>query len=91
MCNKGGQTLIACPVCGELGCGFCDDGYFEIVGCPKEYLGGDFIEAVNLATMSSVALPVAGGLMDQTPWFLQLVRTIDSECSRIEHEQINNG
>lgn len=79
--------MIGCPLCGERGCSECDEGYFSIDGCPKRYLGIDFVEAVNLACLSGSIYPVDGGLLDQSHWFLQLKNTIDSECARIESER----
>lgn len=79
--------MVGCPLCGERGCDQCEDGYFQLDGCPRQYLGTEFIEAVNLAVTPGGALPVAGGLLDQSHWFLQLKRTIDGECSRIESDR----
>lgn len=81
---------MECPSCCGEGCSHCDDGYFQIKQCPREFIGYEFIEAINLACMNDL-LPVAGGLMDQTPWFLQLKRVFASDCSQIQNERTESN
>ena len=101
VCRKdyeNGSTLVACPVCDEVGtdgngqlCKHCRDGQIQISECPRRYIGNEFTNAINLATMCGGGdWPVAGGLLDQSAWFLDLKQRLDNENNRIEAER-NNG
>lgn len=60
--------------------------------CPRTYLGNDFVQAVNLAGMCGDGiLPVSGGLLEQSAWFIDLWQTLKSEQSAIETEQIEKA
>lgn len=46
-------------------------------------------DAIRLAAMSGNGdWPVAGGLLDQSAWCLELKQTLTSEHNRIESEQM---
>ena len=53
------------------------------------------IEAINTASLCGGGiLPVAGGLMDQSDWFLNLWQSLKSDEARIDAERterISNG
>lgn len=60
----------------------------QINECPRKYVGADVTEAVNVASLCSIGvLPSAGGLMDQSAWFVNLWQQLQSEQSAIEAEQ----
>jgi hypothetical protein len=47
------------------------------------------IEAVNIAgSCSNGYMPVAGGLMDQSAWFISLWQTLNSDQAKIQSEQM---
>lgn len=57
--------------------------------CPMQYVGESFIEAANLAVESGGGdWPVAGGLLDQAGWFLQLHQRLKAERNQIEAEEL---
>ena len=90
-CNKiheGGAIAIQCPQCGSDGCDDCEDGMFHVRECPKEYVG-DLAAAINLVSLAEHALPVAGGLLDQSAWFVSLWQTLDSEMAKISNERMD--
>ena len=63
------------------------DGYYILSECPLENVGPELIEAINLAGMCGQSdWPIAGGLLDQSSWFLDLKRRLDSETNKIEAE-----
>ena len=73
-------------------CQHCKDGFVEIPECPMEYVGGEFIDAANMASLSGKGdWPVAGGLLDQSAWFVSLVQRLRSERDRIDSERTTNG
>lgn len=77
---------IACPGCNEAGCESCGDtGYFNLTECPQRYVGGELTEAINMAGMCGGGLwPVAGGLLDQSAWFVDLWQQLQSEQNKID-------
>lgn len=55
-------------------------------------MGPEFIAAVNLASVCGDGdWPVAGGLMDQSAWFLSLYQRLESEMNLIEKEKMARG
>ena len=88
--------MIECPACDESGivagerCKECDgEGYYTIDQCPRQYVGNEMTEAVNIAGMcGDNRLPVAGGILDQSAWFMSLLGMLKSEENRIEIERI---
>lgn len=79
---------IECPSCSGTGCGDCADGYFEVRKCPSEYIGRELIDDIELIdSCGDHALPVAGGLLDQSAWFVSLRQSIKREEANIERER----
>ena len=93
-----GAFLIACVQCNETGriggeiCEECDgEGYVQINECPREMVGSEMVDAINVAGMcSNGLLPVTGGLLDQSAWFLSLLESLNSETARIEAERLES-
>jgi hypothetical protein len=49
----------------------------------------ELVAAINFATHASAGLlPCAGGLLDQSAWFLDLLTTLNNEQNRIDAERI---
>ena len=100
-CGKDYQTSqiqIECPVCNGTGigrygsCDHCTDGHFLLGDCPREIIGSEMIEAINLASMCGQGdWPISGGLLNQSAWFLALKQQLDSEQSKIESEQVEKA
>ncbi len=86
---------IGCPACDETTeingetCYACEgEGWFELDECPREYVGTELTEAINIATMcEGGTLPVSGGLLDQSAWFLSVWQELRNEEVRIENER----
>lgn len=81
---QNGVSQIECPLCNGNGCNECNDGFFMLDKCPREYIGDEFTMAVNLATQSGQGdWPVVGGLLDQSSWFMSLKQHLDYDISRV--------
>lgn len=53
-------------------------------------MGGEFTRAVNYACMSGAGdWPVAGGLLDQAAWFLDLKQQLANEQNHIDAERMS--
>ena len=69
-----------CDACGGR-------GYVEIQGCPRKSVGWEMTQAINLASYASKGfLPVAGGILDQSAWFVDVWTTLDGEQNKIDAE-----
>ena len=85
--------------CGELvrePCRQCGgEGMIAISECPKTSVGHAITEAVNVAGLCGGGiLPIHGGLLDQSAWFVDLWQTLKGEEARIDAqkaERISNG
>ena len=66
--------------CGEA-------GYWRLDHCPQKYIGGDMMEAINLAAYAMRGdWPIRGGMLDQSSWFVDLVSRLESEQNKIDKE-----
>ena len=84
---------MPCPSCEESGCDECNQrGYFELIGCPKDFVGHRISSAVNLAGWASKGImPEAGGVYDQDSWFVSVQNTLDADVTKIEEERRKRG
>jgi hypothetical protein len=49
-------------------------GTFTVAQCPKRYLDAELVQAVKYAELMAAGVPlVAGGVFDQTAWFMSFV------------------
>jgi hypothetical protein len=56
--------------------------------CGRQYVDGYLTRAINMTTHSERGLmPIAGGLLDQSAWYLDLLNTVNAEQSRIDAER----
>lgn len=83
----------SCPFCEEGGCEICNNrGRLRITECPSKYIGVELIHDLNVIAMcEGGVMPVAGGVLDQSPWFLNLKRTIDGDLKRIRDEKTKDA
>lgn len=81
---------IACVECDERGCERCGGtGYWRLTECPKKFIGGDIARTANIVTLCDKGhLPVSGGLLDQTNWFISFWQFLTSEINAIESERL---
>lgn len=60
-----------------------------MAGCPRAFVGHEVSELANLASACDHGvMPVVGGLLDQSCWFVDAWQTLQSEQHRIEREEI---
>lgn len=80
--------MIECWLCDGDGCNDCEDGYKPIRECPRQFVGYKVTEAVNIAALCGKGtFPEAGGLLDQSAWFISLYQSLTAEQNKIEREQ----
>jgi hypothetical protein len=84
---------IACPTCEEAGCDDCGgSGYFEVTDCPKSLIDRETLRAIRMADLMRQGLPpVAGGVLDQSAWFVSFYELFRSEQIRAENEAIKRA
>lgn len=76
---------IECPACSGAGCKECQDGLIQIDGCPNRYCSG-VVTAIELFDLFEKGLPpVAGGVLDQSVWFIDASRYFEGEERRIKN------
>lgn len=82
------SVSIACSSCNEAGCDECgQSGYIELTGCPKEMIDRGLLRAIRMADLMKQGLPpVAGGVLDQSAWFVSFYECFRSEQNRAEAE-----
>jgi hypothetical protein len=89
--SKTEYVEVECPCCGGVGCKECEAGNFRLTTCGHKYVGGEIIKAINLASLADRHLPSAGGLLDQSAWFLDLLTMFQGEQNRIDAERIERA
>jgi hypothetical protein len=78
-------------MCDGIGCQHCIDGYFQLTTCGKKFVDPYLARAVNMASHAEKGfLPVAGGLLDQSAWFVSLWSMLNCEQSIINDEIIKD-
>ena len=87
--QTGGAIQVACPSCNENGCGHCDDlGFFKVDCCPQEFIGRDLIGFVKFCDFAKRGtMPIAGGMLDQTNWFIEAANCMIDEDRRVKSDQ----
>lgn len=79
-------------VIGERECEHCDHGTFLLNQCPRTFVGEEMTKAINLAGMCGKGdWPMAGGLFEQSAWFIDLKQAIEQERRSIQAEDEQNG
>jgi len=75
-------------MCNELGCPACDQlGYYLIPGCPKETIDQELLNCVSVIDFAKRGvMPVIGGSLDQSNWFLDAFHFMLEEERRTEAE-----
>jgi hypothetical protein len=75
--------VFYCVECGGKGCGACkESGRFETKDCPQK-VARPMSKTLALIDMADKGhLPVTGGVMDQSAWFIEAYRYYTSEFER---------
>lgn len=76
-----------CPACDGAGCDKCEQGFWRLTECGRKFVGS-MATAVNYATYADKGiLPVGGGLLDQSNWFIEVWTALSNEQSAIDRER----
>lgn len=82
---------IECPICSGEGCEHCKEGTFSLVICAHKYITSDIVKALQYAALVEKGLlPQAGGLVNQSAWFVNAVMSIRYEQNRIDQERFGS-
>ncbi len=80
---------IECGECGGEGCDKCDRGHWRLECCPRQLLDAEMWQCVMYASDADRGhLPLPGGLLDQSAWFVELVWLLRNEISLIDAERM---
>lgn len=73
--------LFVCPSCHGSGCRECKDGRVELTTCPLTVLDARLSRVMRFARYAAELkiMPVAGGMLDQNPVFLEAMALIESD------------
>jgi hypothetical protein len=81
------RVEIECPVCDGDGCEECNDGVFELDGCPNSFCS-PIVRSLDLFDLFEKGLPpVAGGVLDQSQSFVEASQFFESEEGKVKHER----
>lgn len=80
---------IECPECDGAGCEHCDNGRFEIDGCPNAYCA-EVVNAIDLIDLFGKGLPpISGGTLDQSVSFVRAAQFFENEENKVRNERIS--
>ena len=68
---------------------------WSLTQCPRQFTA-EIVDAVNLAQIAERHLPIAGGILDQSAWWVDCYMALKSdmnqiETDRLERERRRNG
>lgn len=90
LCRGCGQTCVDMPSESnviEIESSEDRSQFWKLTECPKRFTR-DIVDAVNAAQLADSHLPVAGGTLDQSAWWIALWQTFRQSVNRIESESI---
>ena len=61
---------------------------WKLAECPRQYVA-DIVDAVNLSQLADSHLPVSGGMLDQSAWWLSCFMALKSDMNQIENDKID--
>lgn len=61
--------------------------FWKLTDCPKRFTA-EIVDAINAAQLADSHLPVAGGTLDQSAWWIALWQSFRQSVNRIETESI---
>lgn len=83
------RVEIECPVCDGEGCDQCDDGVFELDGCPNRFCS-KIVPSLDLFDLFEKGLPpVEGGVLDQSVSFVEAARFFESEECKVRNDRVS--
>jgi hypothetical protein len=86
--SKSQPAEIECPDCNERGCSECEQqGYIQLTSCPKEFVGREISGLATYADLFWKGLPpIAGGVLDQSNWFIEASQVMAQKEARLKAE-----
>jgi len=60
---------------------------WKLAECPRQYVA-DIVDAVNLSQLADSHLPTAGGVLDQSAWWVECWLAFRSDSNQIESDKI---
>jgi hypothetical protein len=89
-CNPDYQHAdIECPSCNGRGCDECNMGLIRLGKCPNKDCS-DMYQVIQLADLFEKGImPIQGGALDQSSWFVDAVSYLKSEESRAREFVLN--
>lgn len=83
---------LECPFCNGEECKHCVDGHIQITQCGKRYVDAALVKAINFSEhIDKGLLPISGGLLDQSAWFLSVWQALSQDKALIEAKRIKEG
>lgn len=58
---------------------------WTLTECPRRFVA-DIVDEVNFAQMADHHLPIAGGLLEQSAWWVDLWMAFKSDCNQIDSD-----
>lgn len=87
LCPSGDNTTeVDCPCCNAVGCKECDgNGWLELTSCARKQVPRDVWETLTYCEWAEKGhLPVAGGVLDQSRWFIDAWLFVANEKAKLE-------
>ena len=90
---------IGCPTCDERmvidgeDCPACNGfGYFTLDKPPIDFVGWELMDAIRIIGLcGDGVLPIAGGLLDQSAWFVDVWQLLRSDEAKFQAEAMKHG
>lgn len=78
---------IECPTCDGAGCDQCNDGVYELDGCPNAVCS-KMVQPIDMFDLFQKGLPpVTGGVLDQSVSFVNASRWFENEEAKVRNER----
>ncbi|RLS22130.1 MAG: hypothetical protein DWH72_01345 [Planctomycetota bacterium] len=61
------------------------DSAWIIDQCPRRYVQ-EIVDEINLAQLADSHLPISGGVLDQSSWWVECWMAFRSDCSQIDQD-----
>lgn len=93
MPSEQNEIEIECPLCSGDGCEDCGgSGQMPLDVCPRQYVQDIAYEAnICSIAINNGVLPVAGGSLDQSGWFVDAWMCLHRDQKTIENERLKRG
>jgi hypothetical protein len=87
-CEDSEGVEINCPSCNGSGCEQCNNGRFQVKGCPKQEIDATTLQTLEFSEwIEKGFLPSEGGLLNQSASLMAHCKAYGNEVNRIEAER----